>query len=207
MVRLIEGFLSDNERNALLADIASHAAAFRRVDGRRGVGPRYSVIDGEFIAARMPSIVALGERLRPLAEELEGMQLAPFADARRCMRVQRYDHREDGFRWHFDGHPLAAVVTLENESEGVTDIVGAAVSLVIKPLFYAAYALPQLASLLPRRSVSMRAGDVLMLRGRETLHRGRSQRDGRRTILVFAYDRPDARPARWRNMFARFVNY
>ena len=207
MFRLIERYLTDDERMALLDDIAGHASAFRRVGGRGGVGPRYSVIDGDSVRARIPSIAALAERIRPIAEELGGMPLSLFADARRCMRVQRYDTREDGFRWHFDGHPLAVIVTLENESEGVTELVDAGTSRFVKPLFYAAYALPRLASILPRRSIEMRAGDALVMRGGESLHRGRSHRDGRRTILVFAYDRPGARPARARSWFARMVNY
>ncbi|HJQ38282.1 MAG TPA: hypothetical protein VKB93_14185 [Thermoanaerobaculia bacterium] len=207
MFRLLEQYLSESERTALLDDIARHDAAFRRVDGKHGIGPRYSVIDGTVIAERIPSIAALAERIRPIAEDLGGMPLALFGDATRRMRVQRYDAREDGFRWHFDGHALAAVVTLENESEGVTELVDARVSRFVKPLFYAAYAAPQLASLLPRHSVKAKGGDVLVLRGRQSLHRGRSQRPGRRTILVFAYDRPGARPARWRNLFAKLVNY
>jgi hypothetical protein len=205
--RLIERYLSEPERVALLDDIDRHAAAFRRVDGKRGIGPRYSVIDGTFIAERIPSIAALAERIRPIAEDLGRMPLALFGDAARCMRVQRYDAAEDGFRWHFDGHALAAVVTLENESEGVTELVDARVSGLVKPLFYGAYAAPQLASLLPRRSVTMSGGDVLVFRGRNSLHRGRSLRAGRRTILVFAYDRPGARPGRWRNVLAKLVNY
>ena len=207
MFRLIERFLSESQRADLIQDIASHADAFRRVDGKRGVGPRYSVIDGEAIAARMPAIAEMAERVRPLAEDLGKMPLALFGDSKRCMRVQRYEMRDDGFRWHFDGHPFAALVTLENESEGVTEIVDAKVSRVVKPFFYATYAVPQMISLLPRRALAMNAGDLLLMRGRELLHRGRSHRSGRRTILVFAYDRPEARPAPLRSLFARFVNY
>jgi hypothetical protein len=205
--RLIEGYLSESERAAMLGDIARHAAAFRRIDGKLALGPRYSVLDGTVIAERIPSIAALAERIRPLAEDLGRMPLALFGDATRCMRVQRYDAAEDGFRWHFDQHALAAVVTLENESEGVTELVDARASRWFKPLFYGAYAMPQLASVLPRQSVRMNGGDVLVMRGHESLHRGRSQRPGRRTILVFAYDRPGSRPRRWRNALAKWVNY
>ena len=205
MLRLIEGFLDDNERTALLDAIAPHAAAFRRVDGKGGVGPRYSVMDGELVAARLPSIVALGERLRPLAEDLGGTPLEFFADPRRRMRVQRYDGDTDGFRWHFDGHPFAATVTLENES--VLDVIDAGTSRFVKPFFYAAYPLPQVASLLPRRSISVNAGDAVVMRGREILHRGHSRRNGPRTILVFAYDHPGTRPGRLTGMFARWANY
>lgn len=207
MFRLIEGYLSESERKDLLDDIARHAPAFRRVDGKRGIGPRYSVIDGAYIAESIPSIAALAERIRPLAEDIGEMPLELFRDAVRCMRVQRYESREDGFRWHFDGHELAAVVTLENESEGVTDLVDAGTSRVVRPLFYGAYAVPQLVSLLPRKSVQMKGGDMLLLRGRESLHRGRSQRAGRRTILILAYDRPGAKRSRVRSLFARLVNY
>src|ERR1051325_2728205 len=78
--RLIEGYLSESERAAMLGDIARHAAAFRRIDGKLALGPRYSVLDGTVIAERIPSIAALAERIRPLAEDLGRMPLALFGE-------------------------------------------------------------------------------------------------------------------------------
>jgi hypothetical protein len=203
----LQDFVTEAERDAILGEIAEHRPDLRRVEGKVGLGPRYSVIPGDVIAARLPRVLALGERVRARAEEFAGAPIAFFSDPVRRMRVQIYDDVDEGFRWHFDGHPFAAVVTLENGNGGVTEIVGPRLSALVRPLFYLAYPFPQLVSLLPRSAVEGRAGDVLLLRGRTVLHRGRSRRTGRRIVLVFAFDYPDAAPSRIANWFARWANY
>ncbi|HEV7919507.1 MAG TPA: hypothetical protein VGR02_01825 [Thermoanaerobaculia bacterium] len=206
MLRL-EGFVTESERAAILAEVAEHRPDLRRVEGKVGLGPRYSVIPGDVIAASLPGVAALGERVRQAAEAFAGAPVAFFGDPVRRMRVQVYDDVDEGFRWHFDGHPFAAVVTLENGNDGVTEIIGPRLSALVRPLFYLAYPFPQLVSLLPRLAVEGRARDVLLLRGRTVLHRGRSRRTGRRIVLVFAFDYPDAAPSRISNWFARWANY
>lgn len=203
----LEGFVSEVERDAILREISDHRPDLRRVEGKIGLGPRYSVIPGDVIAARLPAVAALGERVRLAAEEFAAAPIAFFGDPVRRMRVQVYDNVDEGFRWHFDGHPFAAVVTLENGNGGVTEIIGPRLSRLVRPLFYLAYPFPQLVSLLPRSAVEGQARDVLLLRGRRVLHRGRSRRSGRRIVLVFAFDYPDAAPSRISNWFARWANY
>lgn len=205
--RLLERFLTEDEHGAILGEIEQHRSSLRRTQGAAGLGPRYSVISGDVIAASLPTVRALAERVRTEIEAFGAMPVRLFADPIRCMRVQCYEDIEEGFRWHFDGHAFAAVVTLQNDSEGVTELLGARISALIRPLFYLAYPWPGLFSLLPRRSIAAKARDVLLLRGHRVLHRGRSQRAGRRTILVFAYTEPDAKPSKLTNWFARKVNY
>jgi hypothetical protein len=206
-MQLLERFVTEDERDAILAEIAAHRPDLRRVDGTTGLGPRYSVIPGDVIAAALPRVAALGERVRRAAESFAGAPIVFFADAVRRMRVQCYEDVDEGFRWHFDGHPYAAVVTLENGNGGVTEIIHPRLSALLRPLFYLTYPFPNFLSLLPRLAVEGRPRDVLLLRGRTALHRGRSRQPGRRTVLIFAFDAPDAAPSRVGNWFARWVNY
>ncbi|MBV9493603.1 MAG: hypothetical protein JOZ54_05120, partial [Acidobacteria bacterium] len=202
-VRVLEGFVAAEEHAAILEEIAANRPELRRVEGRTGLGPRYSVIGGDVIAASMPRIEALAERVRREIERFAGSPIQLFADPVRRMRVQCYEDVDEGFRWHFDGHPFAAVVTLENENGGVTEHVGPRLSALLRPLFYLTYPFPQLMSLLPHRAVEGHPRDVLLLRGRKVLHRGRTQRrEGRRTVLVFAFDFPGRAPSRFKNWIA-----
>lgn len=203
----LQQFVHEDEHAAILAEVAAHQPELRRVDGKIGLGPRYSVIPGDVIATDLPHVLALAERVRLAAAEFAGEPLAFFGDPVRRMRVQIYDDVDEGFRWHFDGHPYAAVVTLENGNGGVTELIGPRLSRLVRPLFYLAYPFPQLVSLLPRSAIEGQARDVLLLRGRTILHRGRSQRKGRRIVLVFAFDYPDTEPSRIGNWFARWANY
>ena len=203
----VRQFLSSDERRALLAEIAEHRRTLRRIDGKAGLGPRYSVIGGDVIAASMPLVAEAGRRCAAMVAELAGAPVEPFADPVRRARVQTYEEREDGFRWHFDGHLYAAVVTLQNESEGVTELISPRLSTLVRPLFYPLYAVPQVFSLLPRATFAAEAGDALFFSGRRHLHRGRSRIAGVRTVLVFAFDVAGARPSRVRNWIARWANY
>jgi hypothetical protein len=203
----VRAFVSPEERRAVLEEIDAHRDRLRRSEGKGGLGPRYGVIAGDVIAASMPCVAEVGVRAQALVEEYASAQLEPFRDLIRRARVQTYLAREDGFRWHFDGHPFVALVTLENESAGVTELISRRQSSLARPFFYPAYATPWIFSLLPRQSVSSAGGDALVFSGRESLHRGRSAHAGRRTILVFAFDHPGARPSRVKNLFARWANY
>jgi len=205
--RLLERHLPEGEHAAILAEVEQHRASWRKTAGAAGFGPRYSVISGDIITASLPHVHALAERLRAEIEAFGGTKVSLFGDPVRRMRVQCYEDIEEGFRWHFDGHPFAAVVTLQNDTSGVTEIVDARISRLIRPLFYLTYPFPRIFSVLPCKAVESRPRDVLLLRGRRVLHRGRSQHAGSRTILVFAYDAPDAKPSRIVNWFARTVNY
>jgi hypothetical protein len=207
LFQFVRQYVGPEERKRVLAEIGTCADELRRVDGRGGIGPRYSVLGGDVIRASLPGVVAIGERVREALAQYAGAPVEPLEDRVRNSRVQIYTEREDGFRWHFDGHDYAAVVTLENDSGGVTELIPAGLSRMVRPLFYPAYALPQIFSLLPRRAVAAEAGDALLFTGSRYLHRGRSRGAGRRTILVFAFDHAGRRRSAFRKWLARRVNY
>lgn len=204
---LLRQFVTEEELAAIRREIEQHDSSWRRTEGSAGLGPRYSVIGGDVIATGLPHVQALAERVRLAIEDFGGGPIALFADVVRRMRVQCYEDVDEGFRWHFDGHAFAAVVTLENRNGGVTEIVSERISRLARPLFYLGYFFPRLASALPRTAVESSPRDVLLLRGRRNLHRGRTLRPGRRTVLVFAYDPPGVQPTRFRNWVARTLNY
>lgn len=207
ILQYVRNYVRVDEREAALAEIAARTAELRRIDGRAGIGPRYSVLGGDIIASSLPRVAAIGERVRTLLEELASTRVEPLFDPIRRARVQIYTEPEDGFRWHFDAHDFAAVVTLENFSDAVTELIAPNVSSLVRPLFYPAYAVPQIFSLLPRTTIAAEAGDALLFTGSRSLHRGRSRATGRRTILVFAFDVAGRRRSHLRNRLARLVNY
>ena len=207
LLHVARTFLTPAECGEVLAEIATRAGDLRRVDGRGGIGPRYSVLGNVVISASLPLVSAIGRRVQERFGELTGARVQLLEDPVRSARVQIYTAAEDGFRWHFDGHDYAAVVTLENESAGVTELVNARLSRVVRPLFYPLYAVPQVFSALPHQSIACAAGDALLFSGGRFLHRGRSHVAGRRTILVFAFDRAGRKRSPLRKRLARLVNY
>ena len=207
LVRVVKDFVGIEERRQALDEIAAHSEQLRRVGSPAGIGPRYAVLGGDVISSHLPSVVKIGARVQTAVEEYASAPLEPFHDPVRRARVQLYTEREDGFRWHFDGHRYVALVTLENESGGVTELIAPRLSTAVRPLFYAAYALPQLFSALPRTPITAEAGDAVIFSGSQSLHRGRSLVAGRRTVLVFAFDVVGTRRSALRNFIARRLNY
>jgi hypothetical protein len=205
----LEGFLPQADVAFFSRLVEDHAGLLTEIHGRGGLGPRYRVIDGDQIRTRMPAIEALGqERVRPAVERFAGEPLGAFASPRRAQRVQIYSRRDQGFRWHRDGHPYVALVTLENGNEGQTQFISPRLSRVLRYLIYPLYPLPQLFSLLPRAAVTCRAGDLLIMRGRTTIHRGVTlAATGRRILFVYAFDGVDQQPSRLRDLIARKLNY
>lgn len=206
--RHVPGFLSAAELARLNRLIAEQEDLYTEVHGRGGLGPRYRVIDGDQIHARLPEVEELGERVRPLAEELAGEVLRPLGSSKRAMRVQAYERREHGFRWHLDGHAYVALVTLKNTNGGQTQFISPALTRFLRFLLYPLYAVPQVFSIFPRRAVTAQAGDLLVMRGARTLHRGITLSDqGERILLAYTFDRPDKRPNPFRDWIARRLNY
>jgi hypothetical protein len=207
LLQLVPGFLTHAECGEILTEIATRQEDLRRVDGRGGIGPRYSVLGNDIISTSLPLVSGIGRRLQALLEELSGSRVQPLEDRIRNARVQIYTLPEDGFRWHFDGHDYAGIVTLENHAGGTTEFVDPRLSSVMRPLFYPLYAVPQIFSVLPHKSIACDAGDALLFTGSRFLHRGRSRNAGRRTILVFAFDRAGRKRSMLRKRLARLVNY
>jgi hypothetical protein len=207
--RHVPDFLSGDELSRLTRLIEDHEDLYTEVHGRGGLGPRYRVIDGDQIHEMLPEVENLGDRqVRPLAEEFAGHPLRPLGSSKRSMRVQAYERREHGFRWHLDGHAYVALVTLKNTNGGQTEFISPRLTRFLRFLLYPLYAVPQFFSIFPRRAVTARAGDLLVMRGARTLHRGITLSDqGERVLLAFTFDPPDKKPNPFRDWIARRLNY
>jgi hypothetical protein len=207
--RHVPGFMTAEELARLRRLVAERQDLLTEVHGRGGLGPRYRVIDGDQIHDRLPAVEELGEtRVRPLAEAFAGRPLAPLGSSRRAMRVQVYERRDHGFRWHFDGHPYVVLVTLENTNQGQTQFISPGLSRWLRFLLYPLYALPQVFSLFPRSTVETRPGDLLVMRGGRVLHRGVTLSDaGERILLAYTYAEPGRKPNPFRDWIARRLNY
>ena len=207
--RHVPGFATAEELHRLRQAVAERQDLFTEVHGRGGLGPRYRVIDGDQIHDHLPAVEAFGaERVRPLTEEFAGNPLIPLGSSRRSVRVQAYERRDHGFRWHFDGHPYVALVTLENTNDGQTQFISPGLSRWLKFLLYPLYAFPQIFSLFPRSTVAARPGDLLVMRGGRVLHRGITLADdGERILLAYTYDEPGRKPNPFRDWIARRLNY
>jgi hypothetical protein len=207
--RHVEGFLAPAEVAYFRRLVEEHAGLLSEIHGRGGLGLRYRVIDGDQIHSQVPDVESLGqERVRPLVETFAGEPLATFASPRRAQRVQIYARPDQGFRWHRDGHPYVALVTIENGNGGETQFISPALSRFLRYLIYPLYPVPQLFSLLPRSAVTCAAGDLLVMRGRLAIHRGVTLAEsGRRILFVYAFDRAGERPSALRDLIARRLNY
>ena len=206
--QVIRGFLSPAERARLEERVRAQAPLFRRTEGKRGLGPRYRVLDGHQVRAQLPEIEELGRsRVQPLLEEVAGQPLQPLDSAKRAVRVQWYDRPEDGFRWHFDAHAHAALLVLWNDNGGETQWIAEGLSRWLRPFVYALYPFPAVFSGLPRQSVRLEGGDLQLIRGDRLLHRGVSSRPGERLLLFWAFDPVGKRPSRVRDRVARLLNY
>ena len=207
--RHVPGFLSAEEVARLNRLLDDHEDLYTEVHGRGGLGPRYRVIDGDQIHESLPEVEALGDqRVRPLAEEFAGGTLRFLGSSKRSMRVQAYERREHGFRWHLDGHAYVALVTLENTNGGQTQFISIALTRFLRFLLYPLYAVPQVFSFFPRSAVTAQPGDLLVMRGGRTLHRGITLSDqGERILLAYTFDPPDKKPNPFRDWIARRLNY
>jgi hypothetical protein len=207
--RHVPGFLSAEELSRLTRRIADQEDLYTEVHGRGGLGPRYRVIDGDQIHDRLPEVEELGDqRVRPLAEEFAGVALRPLGSSKRAMRVQAYERREHGFRWHLDGHAYVALVTLKNTNGGQTQFLSPELTRFLRFLLYPLYPVPKVFSVFPRRAVTAQAGDLLVMRGARALHRGVTLSDqGERILIAYTFDPPDKKPNPLRDWIARRLNY
>ena len=207
--RHVPGFTTAEELRRLRERVSARQDLLTEVHGRGGLGPRYQVIDGHQIHDCLPEVEDLGEtRVRPLVEAFAGEPLAPLGSPQRSMRVQVYERQDHGFRWHFDGHPYVALVALENSNQGQTQFISPGLSRWLRFLLYPLYAFPQIFSVFPRSVVTMRPGDLLVMRGGRVLHRGVTLlEEGRRILLAYTYAKPGGKPNPFRDFIARRLNY
>lgn len=207
--RHVPGFLSGEELSRLARLIEDHEDLYTEVRGRGGLGPRYRVIDGDQIHQKLSEVEQLGERrVRPLAEEFAGHALRPLGSSKRSMRVQAYERREHGFRWHLDGHAYVALVTLKNTNGGQTQFISPGLTRFLRFLLYPLYPVHQVFSIFPRSAVTAGAGDLLVMRGARALHRGITLSDeGERVLLAYTFDQPGKKPNPFRDWIAKRLNY
>jgi hypothetical protein len=207
--RHVPGFTTREELLRLRQLVEDRRSLFTEVHGRGGLGPRYRVIDGDQIHAHLPEVEDFGDhKVRPLAESFAGHSLQPLGSSRRSMRVQSYERRDHGFRWHLDGHSYVALVALENANGGQTQFISPGLTKFLRFLLYPLYAFPQVFSIFPRSSVTMEAGDLLVMRGARVLHRGITLSDeGERILIAYTYDEPGKKPNPFRDWIARRLNY
>jgi hypothetical protein len=207
--RHIPGFLSAGELDRLAGLVEAHQDLFSSTHGRGGLGPRYRVIDGDRIHERLPEIEDFGRRrVKPEMERFAGEPLQPLGSSRRSLRVQAYERRDHGFRWHLDGHSYVALVTLKNTNRGQTQFISPRLTRFLRFLLYPLYAVPRFFSLFPRDTVTAAAGDLLVMRGGRTLHRGITlEEDGERILIAYTYDELGKKPNPARDWIARRLNY
>lgn len=206
--RLVPGFADPAEVEQLAGAVAREVGRLRQTTGTAGIGPRYWIIGGTEILDHLPELAAFGEaRVRPLLTAFVGRPVVPTA-SRAAIRVQVFEGPSREFRWHFDAHHYAALLTLENGNRTETHVIGPGLSRLLRPVLYPLYWLPQLFSLAPYRRIAMGRGDLLLMRGSDVLHRGIARDPGgRRTLIVWAYRIPGSRPNWLRGWVARRVNY
>lgn len=206
--RHLPAFLARDEVEEILAAVDRHRERLLRIDRRGGLGPRYHVLDGETIRDAVPEVRrCVEERIQPAVAAFAGEPVTPLPSPRRAMRVQVYSRADDGFRWHRDGHAFTALLTLRNASGGATQMLSPRLSRALTPLLYLLYPLPAIFSPLPRRAVVAGAGDLLLMRGRELIHRGVERSAGERVVGVFAFERPGYRPHPLHDFVARRLNF
>jgi hypothetical protein len=205
----VPGFLTDDELTRL-RDVATRCeASFVEVRRKGALGPQYRVLDGDQIRASAPEVVTFGaERVQPVAERFAGEPLQYLDFSKRAIRYQVYEREGDGFRWHFDGHSYVALVTLANTNQGETHFISIGLSRVLRFLLYPLYAFPRLFSLAPYRRVRAAPGDLLIMRGGKSLHRGVTRsKQGQRLVVAYTFDERGKKPSALRNFIARRLNY
>ena len=203
----ISGFLRGDETARLLGEAEARAHLFRVVNSPAGFGPRYRVVDGEQMRRHWPEVVAYGEgELRRAVEQVTGLRLRLLDSPKRAIHLQAYVNPSEGFRWHFDNHTLAALLTLRNAG-GATEIIPPPLGRWLRGPLYALYPWPGIFSLLPATRLVTQPGDLLILHGEKMLHRGVMGDDGERWLLIFNYDESGRRPSRLHDWMARRINY
>jgi len=206
---VVKNFLCPEEIQRFLELIQESQGLFVETLGRWGLGPRYQVIDGESIRARLPEVFSFGERrLLATAEEMTGQRLQWLDSPRRSMRIQRYTRRGDGFRWHLDGHSWVILIALKNSNDGQIHVISPQLTRFLRFLLYPLYVIPQVFSIFPYQRITLRPGDLLFMSGGRLLHRGLTPKEGgERMLMVFTFDEWGKKHNWFRDRIARFLNY
>ncbi len=207
--RLCSGFLTTEETARWLRRIDGRRDRFHAVSSRAGLNLRYSVMDGHLVREHFPDLVEWAEsRLLATAEDAAGEPLVPIRDRKRSLRIQLYQGRDEGFKWHFDVSPYSALLTLENTNRGATEVISPGLSRLLAPLYFLFYPLRQAFSVVRHRTIVSEPGDLLVLHGTGALHRARAfEEAGERLVVVAVFEPSDAKQTPIRNWLARTFNY
>jgi hypothetical protein len=203
----VAGFAAAEEIARLQGWIAPHLHRFREAVGYATFGPRCLHLGGVQIEQWLPEIMAYGdERVRPAVEAFAGGPVVAQSDRGRSRRIQIFAHPRHSFRWHYDVSEYAALLTLHNRCAAETHVVSRRLSRWLWPAYYPLAWAPGLFSILPYERYAPGAGDLLIMRGSELLHRGVALTEGERLLLVYAFDRPGRRIGRLRTRIAHYIN-
>lgn len=117
-------YLPQAENNALLAEVdrfrrVTELPVVARAGGERGL--RYQVIDGPAVAAHLPGVVALYERVRRDLERTYRRPLVPLDDERAALNVN-ITSPEGSYRWHYDRNAVTAVLYLNQVTGGELEL-------------------------------------------------------------------------------------
>ena len=207
--RVLSKFLSSDETAAWLDLIDSKNDLFKTVAGKAGMSLPYNVLDGFKIDEYFPELreLAAGPLLR-ITEETFGVEVELMADPKRAFRIQCYRAKQQGFKWHLDGGLYSAILTLVNTNEGATEVLSPEWSRLLFPVPYLLFPFARLLEFAKPKPLIGAAGDLLVIKGGEVLHRGvTSREEGERLVFVATYNPVGTKPTPLWDWFARRLNY
>jgi hypothetical protein len=193
----------------LRASIGSQSVLFQHVRPKAGMNLPYRVVDGNDVRELLPDVYALVTGpLHAALQEAAGVPLELMRDRKRAIRIQRYQGRSEGLRWHLDGGLFSILLTLVNTNGGSTEIIGRDLSRRLKWVPYLLFPFAGVLERFPREAVVSEPGDLILMHGGVTIHRGTNPRDdGERLVLVASFDPRDRAPTPVWDWFARRLNY
>lgn len=119
-----DSYLSTADCRAWLARIADYRSRNELPEihrPMRGRSLRYSVIDGEAIAAAFPGLETFYREILELARQKSGLRLEPMRLRRVAININIT--RPGGeYRWHYDRNALTAILYLNASQGGVTEM-------------------------------------------------------------------------------------
>ena len=163
---------------------------------------RYSVIDGEAIAASFPIIASLYDEMRDALSVATGREVVPLAAARAAMNVNLTAPGGE-YRWHYDRNALTAIVYLTAVEGGDIELhpryrllLGRLRHSRLQRFVDRVLQLPLARALAGKPVVvAPAAGRIVAMSGDRCLHSVRCVERGTRIALVFAYDYAGAKTA------------
>jgi hypothetical protein len=208
-LRVVHDFVPPDQLAGMHGAILAQQHRFKPVGTKAGMNLPYKVLNGYDLREHLPALAAFAAGpMLTVAQELAGEPLQLMADTKRDMRLQWYHGKHEGFRWHLDGGLYGALFTVTNDNEGATEMLTPRKSRWLWPVPYVLYPFPRILELAGPEPIAAGAGDLVVIRGGEIIHRGVIRRDrGDRILLAASFDPVGrARPRVW-DALARWLNY